>query len=133
MAELTTGLIENNLVDGIRPTSTFTVKVTNDGTTVADIEILGFFVSGGIKTHYAQELISLAAGSVTTRDYYAAFNAFEFKFITSSNAVKVSAWGKNAEGNLVAAHRVLPAELDPIGSVDVGATGATGATGEAGA
>jgi hypothetical protein len=34
--------------------------------------------------------------------------------------------GKNGAGNLVAAHRLVPAELNPIGSD--GGTGATGAT-----
>lgn len=43
MAELTTGLIENTPVNGIRPTTTFTVKVTNDGTEVATVEIMGFY------------------------------------------------------------------------------------------
>lgn len=115
MAELTTGLIENTPVAGIRPTSTFTVKVTNDDSVAANIEIFGFFVTGITKTLYVLELLILAPGEVVTRTYYAQFDEFEFQFITSSNAVEISAWGKNAAGDLTAAHRLVPAELDPIG------------------
>ncbi|SHJ21451.1 hypothetical protein SAMN02746098_05351, partial [Desulfosporosinus lacus DSM 15449] len=140
MTELTTGLIENAPVTGVRPTSMFTVKITNDATTTANIDILGFFVTGTIKTMYVSEAFVLAEGEVATRDYYAQLNAFEFQFIVSTDDVKVSAWGKDSAGNLVAAHRVLSAELDQIGSQgitgatgEVGATGITGATGEVGA
>ncbi|SHI79418.1 hypothetical protein SAMN02746098_04662, partial [Desulfosporosinus lacus DSM 15449] len=136
MAELTTGLIENTPVSGVRPTTTFTVKVSNDDTSAADIEILGFFVSENTKILYIQELFNLAAGAAITRIYFAQLDEFEFQFITSSDAVEISGWGKNAAGDLVAAHRVLPAELDPIGPVEVigitGATGSTGATGTTG-
>lgn len=134
MAELTTGLIENTPVVGIRPTSTVTVKITNDDTIVANIQILGF--SETTKTVYVQEEFALLAGGVATRNYFAQFDSFVFQFIVSSDAVEISAWGKDDAGNLVAAHRVLHAELDPIGSQGItGATGATrttGATGDAG-
>ena len=137
MPELTTGLIENTPVAGVRPTSTFTVKITNDDIVVANIEILGFFVTGTTKTLYVQEIIALAAGDVATRNYFAQFDAFEFQFVTSFDAMEISAWGKDTDGNLVTAHRVLPAELDPISSQGItgitGITGATGATGVAGA
>lgn len=79
-------------------------------------------------------------GDVLVRNYYVQFDAFEFKFSTSSDAVEISAWGKDATGNLTTAHRVLPAELATIGTSgitcatgDTGATGMTGATGETGA
>ena len=81
MAELTTGLIENTPVAGVRPTSTFTVKITNDDTIAANIEILGFFVTGTTKTLYVQELLALAAGEVVTRNYFAQLDAFEFQLI----------------------------------------------------
>ncbi|WP_407313706.1 hypothetical protein [Desulfosporosinus sp. SB140] len=74
-----------------------------------------------------QEIFSLAVGDVTERDYFVLFNAFEFQFITDSDTVEISAWGKDTEGNLVPAHRVQPAELDILGPI--GITGATGATG----
>ncbi len=127
MAELTTGLIENTPVAGVRPTTTFTVKITNDDTIAATVFIEGFYVTGISKTLYIQELFALAPRGVLARVYFANLDEFEFQFITSSDAVEITGWGKNAAGELVAAHRVLPAELDPIGSVEIiGATGATG-------
>jgi len=87
-----------------------------------------------VKTLYVSENFALGPGKVATRFYFANLDAFEFQFITSSDAVKVSVWGKDSAGRLVAAHRVLPAELDPISSQGItGATGATGATGVTGA
>ncbi|EHL06215.1 hypothetical protein HMPREF0322_03103, partial [Desulfitobacterium hafniense DP7] len=70
-----------------------------------------------------------------TREYFADLDAFEFVFSTSSETVAISVWGKDAEGNLVDAHRVLPAELDSLEPIigPTGETGATGATGETGA
>ncbi|HBV85227.1 MAG TPA: hypothetical protein DEF42_00820 [Desulfosporosinus sp.] len=131
MPELTTGLIENTSVAGVRPTLTFTVRISNDDTIATTIEILGFFVTGTTKNLYVHEAFAIAAGDVVTGNYFVQLDAFEFQFITSTDAVKVSAWGKDAAGNLVSAHRVLPAELDPIGPD--GITGSTGATGEVGA
>ncbi|MCB8818470.1 spore surface glycoprotein BclB, partial [Desulfosporosinus sp. SRJS8] len=140
MAELTTGLIENTPVNEIRPTSTFTVKITNDDIIAATVFIEGFFVTGITKTLYVLELFIMDPGEVAERVYFAQFDEFEFQFVTSSDAVEISCWGKDADGNLVAAHRLVAAELDTIGPDGItgatgaaGATGATGATGAAGA
>ncbi len=131
MTELTTGIIENTLVDGIRSTSSFTIKITNNDTIAAIVQINGFYVTGTTKTQYVLELFSLADGEVAARIYYAEFDEFEFQFITNSDAVEISAWGKDIAGNLIAAHRLVPAELDLIGfNGATGETGATGATGE---
>ncbi|SHI79339.1 hypothetical protein SAMN02746098_04660, partial [Desulfosporosinus lacus DSM 15449] len=131
MPELTTGLIENTPVNEVRPTSTFTVKITNDDTSDATVFIEGFYVTGITKVLYVLELFIMAPGEVAERVYFAQFDEFEFQFVTSSDAVEISCWGKDVAGNLVAAHRLVPAELDPIGPE--GITGATGATGVAGA
>ncbi|HBV88380.1 MAG TPA: hypothetical protein DEF42_17450 [Desulfosporosinus sp.] len=48
MAELTTGLIENTAVLGVRPTVTFVVRITNDGTTTESVMTEGSFVLGAI-------------------------------------------------------------------------------------
>ncbi|EHQ87557.1 exosporium glycoprotein BclB-related protein [Desulfosporosinus youngiae] len=140
MAQLTTGLIENTPVNEVRPTTTFTVKITNDDTIDATVFLEGFYVTGITKTLYVLELFVMAPGEVAERVYYAQFDEFEFQFLTSSDAVEISAWGKDAAGNLVAAHRLVAAELDLIGPSGItgatgaaGATGATGATGDAGA
>ncbi|MHB8124403.1 MAG: hypothetical protein ACYDEJ_01960 [Desulfitobacteriaceae bacterium] len=115
MSQLTTGLIENTAVSGVRPTTNFVVRIANDDTVAATVLIEGFFVSGTTKTQYVLEPISMLPGAVVNKTYYAQFDAFEFQFDISSAAVEISAWGKNASGNLVAAHRVLPAELEPVG------------------
>ena len=65
-------------------------------------------------------------------------DAFEFVFSTSFETIAISVWGKDAEGNLVDAHRVLPAELDSLEPIigptgEVGPTGATGEVGPTGA
>lgn len=66
MVSLTTGLIENTPVNGVRPSTTFTVKIKNDGTIAATIQLDGFYVTGVTKTLYALELFILAPGNVAT-------------------------------------------------------------------
>ena len=112
MAELTTGLIENTSVLGVRPTVTFVVRITNDGTTTESVMTEGSFVLGGAKVLYVLEQINVLPGEAVERIYFADFDAFEFQFTTSSPEIAISAWGKDEAGNLVAAHRVLPAELE---------------------
>jgi hypothetical protein len=120
MPLLTTGLIENTKpVAGanafVRPTQTFIVKSTNDDPSFAEtIQIEGFYVTGTSKTLYVLELFILAPGEVARRTYFADFDEFEFKFSTSSGAVEISVWGKDAAGNLTTAHRLVPEELNPI-------------------
>ena len=92
MAELTTGLIENTPVAGVRPTTTFTVKITNDDTIAATVFIEGFFVTGITKTLYVLELFIMAPGEVAEGIYFAEFDQFEFQFVTSFDAVEISAW-----------------------------------------
>ncbi|MHB1653830.1 MAG: hypothetical protein ACYCVD_15345 [Desulfitobacteriaceae bacterium] len=114
MAQLTTGLIENTAVSGVRPTTNLVVRISNDDTATITVLINGFFVSGTTKTEYVEESLTISPGNVVTRTYYAQFNAFEFQFTTSTDAVEISAWGKNAAGNLTAAHRAVPAEFARI-------------------
>lgn len=115
MALLTTGLIENTPVSGVRPTTNLAVRIANDDTVVTSILIEAFYVTGSTKTKYVQETISMLSGEVVNKTYYAQFDAFEFQFSPSSASVEISAWGKDASGNLVAAHRILPAELELVG------------------
>ncbi len=137
MAPLTTGLIENTPVSGVRPTLTLAVRISNDDTVTNSVMIHGFSVTGTTKTLYVLETISILAGGVATRNYYAQFDAFEFQFTASSAKVEISAWGIDSSGNLTTAHRILPEELAAIGSTGTtaatGATGASGATGATGA
>ena len=57
MVSLTTGLIENTPVSGVRPTSTLTVKLTNDDTIASTVQIQGFYVTGTTKTLYVFNVI----------------------------------------------------------------------------
>ena len=114
MPDLTTGLFENTPVDGVRPSSTLSVNISNDDTATVDVLIEGFFQSGTTKVKYVEELFILTAGSVALRNYFAQFDAFEFQFTVSSEAVEVTAWGKDAAGNLTTAHRVVAQEVNPI-------------------
>lgn len=115
MAQLTTGLIENTAVSGVRPTTNLVVRITNDDTVTDTLQIIGFYLSGSTKIQYVDELLSINPGNALVRNYYAQFDAFEFQFVTSSSAVEISAWGKDASGNLTAAHRVVPEELNIFG------------------
>lgn len=114
MPNLTTGLFENTPVAGVRPSSTLLVNISNDDTASVDVLIEGFFQSGIAKVLYVQELLTLTAGSVALKNYFAQFDAFEFQFTVSSDAVEVTAWGKDATGNLTTAHRVVAQEVNPF-------------------
>jgi len=114
MPNLTTGLFDNTPVAGVRPSSTLSVNISNDDTSTVTVQILGFYQSGTTKVLYVDELFSLTVGSVARKNYYAQFDGFEFQFIVSSEAVQVTAWGKDATGNLTTAHRVVAKEINPF-------------------
>ena len=114
MALLTTGLFENTPVEGVRPSSTLSVNISNDDTATVDVLIEGFFQSGATKVKYVEEFFTLTAGSVALRSYFAQFDAFEFQFTVSSEAVEITAWGKDAAGNLTIAHREVAQEVNPF-------------------
>lgn len=114
LAQLTTGLIENTPVSGVRPTTNLVANISNNDTTMISVLIKGYYVSGATKTQYVEDLFSISAGNVLSLTYYAQFDALEFIFAPSSNAVDISTWGKNAAGELTAAQRALPAELNQI-------------------
>jgi len=119
MPLFTTGVIENAAPSGgqfagIRPTQTLTVKVANHDTVLATIESRAFFVSGTSLTLYGLNLFSLPPGEVSELLYFANFDEFGLEFLTSSGAVKISTWGKDADGNLTAAHRLVADEIEPI-------------------
>jgi hypothetical protein len=112
MPLLTTGLFENAAVSGVRPSSTLSIDISNNDTSTVTIQIEGFFQSGTTKVKYVEELFTLTAASVAKRNYSAQFNAFEFQFTVSSEAVEVTAWGKDATGNLTITHRVVTQEIN---------------------
>ncbi len=110
----TTGLIDNPAVAGIRPSTTIDVLLTNDSVVPNNIQINGFFVSGGIKTPYVTELLALAPGAVVTRNYFSQFDIFEFEFTIAVADMEISVWGKDALGNINAKQRLVPSELNLV-------------------
>jgi len=108
---LTTGLLDNTAVAGVRPSSTLSIEITNNDTSIVEIQIEGFYQSGTTKVKYVEEHFILVAGTVALKNYFVPFDAFEFKFFVSSQAVGISTWGKDASGNLTSAHRVVAKEV----------------------
>ncbi|MEK4236676.1 hypothetical protein BSK65_00620 [Paenibacillus odorifer] len=110
---LSTGPIENNPVSNVRPTQQLTIKIDNrDLVDTSSILIQGYYLIG-TRTLYVLELISIDPYQVLTKNYYADFDAFEFVFTTSGLAeqqVQISVWGKDADGQLVSAHRLVASE-----------------------
>lgn len=116
MAVLTTGLIENTHVSGIRPSSTLTVRFRNKDLMNTVIQIRGFYLKGTAKIEYVLDSVTLAPGGVVDTNHYAQFDAFEFRFVTSSDAVEISAWGKNVVGNMAVVYHVVPVEIIQMGA-----------------
>lgn len=115
MAVLTTGVVENSRVLGIRPSSTLTIRIRNKDLINAVIQINGFYLSGTEKIEYVLDSVTLAPGAVIDTNHYAQFDAFEFRFITSSDAVEILAWGKNDVGNMTAVYHMHSVEIIPMG------------------
>lgn len=114
MPLFTTGLIDNPLVAGVRPSVTVDVLLTNDTLLPIDVLISGFFVSGTTKTPYVLELFTLAPGAVATRNYFSQFDIFEFEFNTSLTGMEISVWGKDVAGNINAEHRLVAEEINLV-------------------
>lgn len=111
MALLTTGLIKNTEVCGVRPNSTLTVRLYNPDQISVTIRISGCYWSRTTKTDYVLDILTLAPREVRNIDYFAQLEALEFQFITSSDTVEIAVWGKNAAGKRTVVHSVLPGEL----------------------
>lgn len=114
MATLSTGPIENSPVSGVRPTQQVTIKIDNRDSLISSIIQVEGYVLNGSRTLYVLNLIEVAPNQVTTQNFYANLDAFEFVFIVDDTAVdqtQISVWGKNTAGQLVTAHRIVSAEL----------------------
>lgn len=107
MPYLTTGLLDNASVEGVRQSSTLSVNISNEDTSTVAIQVEGFFQSGTTKVKYVEEFFTLSAGTMALKNYFVPFNAFEFQFFVSSQAVEVSVWSKDATGNLTSTHLVV--------------------------
>ncbi|MGG4479600.1 collagen-like triple helix repeat-containing protein, partial [Paenibacillus illinoisensis] len=134
MSFLSTGPIENNAVNGVRPTQTVTIRIDNrSDVTASSVQIQGYYMNGGLRVLYVSESFDIAPNQVVTNSYFANFDSFEFTFTTTTTVndpIQVSVWGKSSTGSLVTAHRLVSSEL--LGDIP-GLTGVTGATGSPGA
>ncbi|MBE7681209.1 exosporium glycoprotein BclB-related protein [Paenibacillus sp. P13VS] len=134
MSFLSTGPIENNAVNGVRPTQTVTIRIDNrSDVTASSVQIQGYYMNAGLRVLYVSESFDIAPNQVVTNNYFANFDSFEFTFTTTTTVndpIQVSVWGKSSTGSLVTAHRLVSSEL--LGDIP-GLTGATGATGAPGA
>lgn len=113
MALLSSGPIENNPVNGARPTTQVLVKIINtSAVSPATVLISGYFLNGS-RTLYILEQVAVGANEVLTRNYFANLDAYEFVINTSGAAeedTQVSVWGRNAAGQLTASHRLVSEE-----------------------
>jgi 40-residue YVTN family beta-propeller repeat len=121
MALLTTGWIKNPEISGVRPSSTFSVRIINNDPVGTTVQIRGFYLDGTSKTEYVSDLLTLGPGGELNSDYYAQFDGFEFQFITSTDAIEISASGKNITGNLSVIIPLLQVDFNSLGGI-AGAT-----------
>lgn len=108
-----TGPVENAIgIAGLPGTSrTLLVKALNNGKKTATVTIR-LFALNGKKVLKATRTFTLAAGVSDFSEFNVAnFLQFEVTISTNSKYVLVSAWGKNVNGRLVAAHRFTQREL----------------------
>lgn len=114
MALLTTGLIDNTPVMGVRPSSSISLWMSNDGATEATVLVKGYYQTGNNKIQYVEELVNIGSGGVVFRNYFANLDALEYWFDSSSLDVAISLWGRDSAGNLTVAHRVVAQEVEEL-------------------
>ncbi|SHJ02396.1 YncE family protein [Desulfosporosinus lacus] len=115
MVSLTTGLIENTGVSGVRPCTTLLATISNTSLVSATVRISGYYWTGMDKKEYVLDLLTVAPGEIANNNFYANFDVFEFQFISISDYVEISVRGKSDAGGLTAVYNMLPAQLFPIG------------------
>jgi YVTN family beta-propeller protein len=100
---------------GSRPSVTFTARLRNKEPLAAVVQVRGFYLNGTAKTEYVCDSITVGPGGVMDINHYAEFDALEFRFTISSEDVEVSAWGKNAVGNMTVVYHLQPVDIIPPG------------------
>ncbi|NUU60546.1 hypothetical protein [Paenibacillus agri] len=114
MAILTTGPIVNTPVNGVRPTQTITIKiVNNDPVNTSTVLFEGYYLNG-TRTLYVLEAFPVGPNEVITHNNYANLDGYEFLFTIGDDTAgqtEISVWGKNADGELVDAHRLVSSEV----------------------
>lgn len=112
MPYFTTNLINNTVAAGARPRLKLAISISNNDISTAAVEIEGFVHSGSIKEKFVEDFFTLAPETVSLRNYFIPFDAFEFKFFVSSPAVEVCVWRKALTGTRTTAHQVDIEELN---------------------
>lgn len=114
MAILSTGPIENNPVSGVRPAQLVTIRIINRSSqTAASVVIEGFYFTT-IRNLYVSEVINVARMRRFPGTIFADLDGYEFVFTTGEimeNDLGISVWGKQTDGQLVEAHRVVDHEI----------------------
>lgn len=111
---LSTGPLQRN---GSNVQTIIVDVLNNDPVTVAIIEIRGFFMgTAGPKTPYVHELFILNPSTKNQKAYsVTGFEEYEFQFgSTGTDAVLISMWPRDINGNLLPTQRVLASELQQI-------------------
>ncbi|WP_212029914.1 hypothetical protein [Metabacillus lacus] len=114
----------------------------NRGSNPSNVIIQGYRLNGS-RILYILELVVLNPNQVVTRNFFADVDAFQFVFTVEgagASETEISVWGRDSDGQLVAAHRLVADELLGTGGMTgptgpagpAGPPGATGATGPAG-
>ena len=112
MTSLTTGLINNLEPSGGRKAATVSLRVVNRDSVSTMIRINGFYQnSTAAKTEYALDILTLPPGGEETKNYFTEFDSFQFCFTANSDAVMISAWGKNSSGNFTEVYNVYQEQL----------------------
>ncbi|WP_205207694.1 hypothetical protein [Bacillus sp. P14.5] len=117
MGKLSTGPIENRLSSGVRPTQQVTAKFINENPVNSSTVLVQGYYLNGSRTQYVLETITLSPNQVFTKDYYANFNGYLFTFTIEGAAAentRISFWGKNAGGQIIASYRLVSDELESI-------------------
>lgn len=123
MAALSTGPILNT---GATAAVSIVVELSNDNTTQAasvELELFAITVSatGSTKTPVAHQLFSVPPNSVVTRSFsIQGLIAYEVQFNTSGTALGdliIDTFALAANGDLVAAERVLQSEITAISAI----------------
>jgi hypothetical protein len=111
---LSTGPIENNSVNGLRPTNEVIIVIVNNHALESSEVLIQGYVLNGTRNLYVNEFITVNPNQVITKNYTADFSSFEFLFTTGGAAeaqTEISFWGKDTAGQLVDVHHLVSEEL----------------------
>lgn len=112
MAVWNTGPIENNAVNGSRPTVSTTIIIVNESTTQTAVVLTQGYNLSGTRALFILSQDEILPNTVFSKNYYSNLNSFEFVFTITGGAVEntdISVWGKGSSGQLTTPHRLVSA------------------------